>query len=382
MKTKILILTLLLSSFSLLTPAQTDNDNNQWDKELLDAINVFSKFNGLILIQDSVIKNEKGKILKIYYILVSSPEGNGYRNSIQSVAVFNINAQIYFRDYLFEKENYFKMNGTWNSKGNLGLRSFSYIDWFGINYNDQIKITKLKGGFLKTGKDKYEQKNVDVIYDPTGNNLHFKESIVFAKGKDSRHLKEIRTLPSGYREYKEFKKDGMKNFEIHKVLLSTYKGKEGKIINESHYVYSFSKKNEFSTILKLKNDANDSMESKTIYHYENNVIIGSSSYDKLNNQTDSTYYEYNNANGFVTLKVAFKVQSNKLIPEMRWEYSYEEKQKDGVKINVNGGYNYKQIYTRTTYDVNGTPKYQDNSENSKRKYYENGTWSEWKQLQY
>ncbi len=382
MKSNRLFLLLLLCSSVFSAQAQSTNDKRQGDKELLDAIEVFSKYNGSILLQDSIIKNDIDRISSVYFIIVSSPEGYGYRNSIKTKAVFDKNAQINFCDVLFEKEKLFTMSGTWNYVGSPGLRSFSFVDGFGIGYNDQVKIVSIKGGFGKVEAGKYEQKKVDVVYGENGADISFNEIKVFAKGKELKSLKETKTLPMGNRKYKEYKVDGVKYFDFDQVILSTYKGKEGKVVTETHYSYCIAKTNFINSINKFEKNANGSLKSRTTYYYSNNSIIGSASFNSSNQKTDSTYYEYENPQGFVTLKASFKLSSEKLIPETRSEYSYEPLSKDGEFINVEGKYNYKQIVISTIYDSNGNPKYQESSEHYKRRYYENGIWSDWRQSQY
>lgn len=382
MKANSLFLILLLSSLFFSAKSQSTADKRQGDKELLDAIEVFSKYSGSILLQDSIIKNDLDKISSIYFIIASSPEGYGYRNSIQSKAIFDKNAQINFCDVTFEKEKFFTMSGTWNYVGNPGLRSFSFVDGYGIVYNDQVKIINLKSGFGKVETGKYEQRKVDVIYGENGADMSFNEMKVFAKGKELKSVKETGTLPMGNRKYKEYTKDGMKYFDFDKVTLSTYKGKEGKVESETHYSYCIAKNMFVNNINKFEKNANGSIKNRTTYYYSNNSIIGSASFNNSNQKTDSTYYEYKNQQGFVTLKASFKLVSDKLIPDTRREYSYEPLQKDGESINVEGKYNFKQIVISTIYDSNGNPRYQESSEHTKRRYYENGTWSDWRQLQY
>jgi hypothetical protein len=53
MKAHNLFLILLLSSLFFSTKSQSTTDKKQGDKELLDAIEVFSKYSGCILLQDS-----------------------------------------------------------------------------------------------------------------------------------------------------------------------------------------------------------------------------------------------------------------------------------------------------------------------------------------
>jgi len=378
MKIKILILTIFISSFSLFTIAQSGSQ--QGDKELLDAMKVFSKYNGQIFIEDSVILNEKGKIQEIYYKMISSPEGNGFRNTIQCKALFKRNAQISFNDPLFEKENFFSMKGTWNYKGNPGLRSFSNVVGFGIGYNEQVEITSLKSGYRKTG-GRFEKKVVNISYQENGTHVQFKEKIVFAKGKDKKKLKEKGSFLSKTKEYKEFQNDGQDFFKYNQLIYSS-NIKDQRVMSEKYEVYCYKKEGDKFTIVKNKNDANGNLKKRTSYYYKNYSNIGSVSFDNIGNKTDSTYYEYNNESDFVTLKAIYKINSSKIIPDMKWEYSYDTILKEGATVNVPGKYNYTQNHIRTTYDENGNPKYQDSSKNTKRRYFKNGTWSEWQQQGY
>ncbi len=343
---------------------------------ILNAIDVFSKLNGQLLVVDKVTKDENGELKSVQYITLNGPEGIGLTRSILCEINFK-GSSTNFYDVNYPKEVAFRCDWTWMN-GVMSIFSINRQD-YKIRGYDQLRIVGTGGGAGKIA-DKTFQENPGVLtYGSNGKDITFDETAIISKGKSVRDRVEKERLPSYRMDYKEFEVDGAMIFEYNRYKISTAKETKGKRQNELYQRYSYKKAGDFAVITKEDISSTGVLQTISTYRYQNYRLQSSSSYNADNVLVDSVFCDYNEL-GFIRTQETYSLKAGKLIHVYKYEYTYQKK--EGAD-NLDGRYLYKQMEIRTSFNDDGTPRMQQKDDSGfYGRRFENGVWGEWQKSIY
>ncbi len=372
MKKFILLLLISCSLFHNL-PAQSVIEHRI--DYILNAIDVFSKFNGQLLVVEKVIKDENGEVISVQYINLNGSGGIGLTRSI--LCGINLQGSTNFYDVNYPKEVAFPCDWTWMN-GVMSIFSINRND-YRIKGYDQLRIVGTGGGAGKIA-DKTFQENPGVLtYGSNGKDITFDEIAIISKGKSVRDRVEKDRLPSYRMDYKEHEVDGTTFFEYNRYKISTAKETKGKRQNEVHERYSYKKTGDLALITKDNYSSSGVLQTKTTYKYKNYSLQSSSSYNANNILVDSVFCDYNEL-GFISTQETYSLKAGKLIHGYKYEYTYQKKEGED---NLDGRYRYSQMEIRTSFNDDGTPLLQQKDDSGLyRRHFENGVWGEWQRSMY
>lgn len=373
MKSSILSLLIFFTLFQNLSAQKVIEHRTDY---ILNAIDVFTKMSGQILVVDKITKDENGEIKSVQYVTLNRPDGIGFTHTI--LCVINLQGtSTSFYDVNYPNEIAFLCNWSWMS-GVMDRFSFNYND-FKIRQYDQYRIVNTGGGAGKIAEKMFQENVGTINYGLNGKDFTFDEIAIISKGKNVRDREEKDRLPSYRMDYKEYEADGGVSYEYNRYKISTTKETKGKRQNEGYERYNFKRNGDLAIITKDSYSSSGELQTKTTYNYKNYRLQSSSTYNTQSVLVDSVFCSYNDL-GFINTKEIYSLQAGKLTPKSKNEYTYQNK---AVTENVEGKCLYNQIDVETVYNNDGTPRMQQKNDSGLyRRHFENGRWGEWQKSMY